>query len=101
MEMVDAETQYEKPKRATKPRKLPYPDLTLPEYRRLYQREYYRSNPRPKPPPKEKVKPTEEAIRQKNLEHAKRYYERNRDKIIAQIMEAQRRRKEAKRLEEI
>ena len=72
------------------------PSIPFPEYRQIYQRMYYEANPRPKPPPK-KIKLSEEEIRQKTLEYAKRYYEKHREKIILQIMEAQRRKKEAKR----
>lgn len=102
---MDAETQTEEIKASKKKGRARMltnldPSLPFPEYRKIYQRMYYEANPRPKPPPK-KIKLSEEEIRQKNLEYAKRYYEKHREKIILQIMEAQRRKKETKRLKEI
>ena len=91
---MEVETQtVEITRKRGKPRKLDAdPNLSYNEYRRLYQNNYYKLHPRTPT----KVKLTEEQVRQRDLEYAKKYYERNKERMIAQIMEAQRRKREEK-----
>ena len=92
-------------KKRGKPRKVEAdPNLPFAEYRKLYQKERYTLRPRtpkPKPPkpPREK-KRTEEETRQMNLEYAKRYYIKHKERIIQQILEARSRKKDPARLKE-
>lgn len=98
---VDAVTQtLAKPrKRMGRPRKLDVdPDMSWIDYRRMYQREYYRERPRyiRKTP-----KRTPEESREREREMQRLYYEKNKERMIAQIMEAEKRRKEARRRQRI
>jgi hypothetical protein len=83
------------PKKRGKPRKVEAdPNLPFTEYRKLYQKEYYTLHPRtPKPKPPREKKRTEEETRQMNLEYAKRYYIKHKERIIQQILEARNRKK--------
>ena len=98
--MVEESTQTESiKKRMGKPRKLdPNSEMTWIEYRRLYQREYYRERPRyiRKTP-----KRTPEESREREKEMQRLYYEKNKEKMIAQIKEAEKKRRETKRRQRI
>ena len=86
-------------KRMGKPRKLDEnSEMPWIEYRRLYQRLYYREHPRyiRKTP-----KRTPEEAREREKEMQKLYYEKHKEKMIAQIMEAEKKRREAKRRQRI
>ena len=97
---VEESTQTESiKKRMGKPRKLdPNSEMTWIEYRRLYQREYYRERPRyiRKTP-----KRTPEESREREKEMQRLYYEKNKEKMIAQIKEAEKKRRETKRRQRI
>ena len=91
--MDEENLEVSQPKKRGKPRLLDLdPNMPYSDYRKIYQKHYYESNPRRKT---DKKVLTEEEIREKNLEYARKYYIRNRDKIIMQIMEAKKRRKES------
>ena len=86
-------------KRMGRPRKLdPNADMTWIEYRRLYQREYYKIRPRyiRKGP-----KRTPEEAREREREMQRQYYEKNKERMMKQIMEAEKKRKEARRRQRI
>ena len=91
---MDAENlEVSQPKKRGAPRLLDLdPNMAYSDYRKINQKQSYESNPRRKA---DKKVLTKDEIRENNLEHARKYYIRNRDKIIMQIMGAKKRRKKS------
>ena len=88
--MYEQNLDVSQPKKRGKPRLLDLdPNMPYSDYRTICQKHYYESNPRRKT---EKKVLTEEEIRERNLEYARKCYIRNKEKIVMQIVEAKKRR---------
>ena len=93
--MTQTEKIYQK---KGKPRKLDVdPNMSYIEYRRLNQNLNYKERPRYIPKPKKS--PGE--IKEREREKARQYYEANKEKMKAQIIEADKRKREARRMQTI